>query len=125
MPLGMLETFDAPTMTTNCNCESRATSTVAPQSLIMMNSQFLLDQAAEFAARLDRDAPGDLQQQVRLAWQLAFARLPSQDEIRMAVEFVEQQTPTFDAKDKVPPRSRALASLCQALLSSNEFLYVD
>src|SRR5262249_46080048 len=36
MPLGMLEPFDAPLMTPNC--QQRASSTVAPQSLLMMNS---------------------------------------------------------------------------------------
>ncbi|HEY5315444.1 MAG TPA: PSD1 and planctomycete cytochrome C domain-containing protein, partial [Pirellulales bacterium] len=58
MPLGMLETFDAPTMTSACNCESRSNSTVAPQSLILMNSEFLLEQSRLFAARLMREAAG-------------------------------------------------------------------
>ena len=36
MPLGMLQAFDEPLMTPNC--ERRATSTVSPQALFMMNS---------------------------------------------------------------------------------------
>ena len=41
MPLGMLEAFDAPGMAPNC--ERRASSTVAPQSLMMMNNEFVVD----------------------------------------------------------------------------------
>ncbi|HEX3872016.1 MAG TPA: DUF1549 and DUF1553 domain-containing protein, partial [Pirellulales bacterium] len=125
MPLGMLESFDAPTMTTACNCESRSTSTVAPQSLILMNSQFLLDQASYFVERLKREAPENLKEQVRRAWRLAYGRDASSGEVEEAIAFVSAQSKNFDAKGKVPPTIRALANLCQALLSSNEFLYID
>ncbi len=47
MPLGMLEPFDLPVMTPNC--ERRASSTVAPQSLLMMNSEFVVKQAEAMA----------------------------------------------------------------------------
>lgn len=49
-PVAMLTAFDAPVMETNC--EVRPSSTVATQSLMMMNSQFLLDQAALMARRV-------------------------------------------------------------------------
>src|SRR4030095_14714166 len=48
-PLSMLHAFDAPVM--EVNCERRQSSTVATQSLLMLNSQFILDQAARFARR--------------------------------------------------------------------------
>jgi hypothetical protein len=167
MPLGMLETFDAPTMTSACNCESRSNSTVAPQSLILMNSEFLLEQAQQFAARLVREASNPTAR-VDLAWKLAFARPPRADERQAALEFLNQQAAVLTPATKlvaatpatakaaagkpvsgksvsgkpvvaakavslvkpsgsptVDPAERALANLCQALLSSNEFLYVD
>ena len=96
MPLGMLETFDAPTMTTTCNCESRSNSTVAPQSLILMNSEFLLEQAGFFADRLAREA-SDPASQIVLAWQLAFARPPRPEEKQAALAFLEEQTAAFTA----------------------------
>ena len=43
LPLSMLETFDAPLL--NPNCEIRNRSTVAPQSLLLMNSDFVLAQS--------------------------------------------------------------------------------
>ena len=52
LPLGLLETFDAPAMTPNC--ERRASSTVAPQSLLLMNNDFVVEQSEAFAARRRR-----------------------------------------------------------------------
>ncbi|MCA9205202.1 MAG: DUF1553 domain-containing protein, partial [Planctomycetales bacterium] len=53
-PHAMLTSFDAPVMETNC--DRRRNSTVATQSLLMMNSQLLADQAAKFAGRVRTDA---------------------------------------------------------------------
>ena len=44
LPLSMLETFDAPAL--NPNCEIRNRSTVAPQSLLLMNNDFVLARAS-------------------------------------------------------------------------------
>jgi len=54
-PVGMLQTFDAPVMETNC--ERRSNSTVATQSLMLMNGEFILLQSAKLADRLSREAP--------------------------------------------------------------------
>ncbi|MEZ6086495.1 MAG: DUF1549 and DUF1553 domain-containing protein [Pirellulaceae bacterium] len=53
-PVAVLQTFDAPVM--EVNCEVRPTSTVAMQSLMLMNSEFILKQAETFANRLASDA---------------------------------------------------------------------
>jgi mono/diheme cytochrome c family protein len=129
MPLSMLETFDAPTMTSSCNCEARSSSTVAPQSLLLMNNQFLLEQAGEFARRL-RGSTSGLEDQIALAWKLALLRRPERRELDAALEFVHEQTAAFRTPGSKSGAAsaaelRALTNLCQALLSSNEFLYVD
>ena len=46
MPVSMLRQFDMPIM--NVNCEKRASSTVSTQSLMLMNSDFILAQAESF-----------------------------------------------------------------------------
>ncbi len=53
-PVAFLQAFDAPIMETNC--DRRVHSTVAPQSLMLLNSQFLLDQARLMADRLGKNA---------------------------------------------------------------------
>ena len=52
-PIAMFKSFDAPVM--EVNCEIRPTSTVATQSLMLMNSNFILKQAKAFAQRVDRE----------------------------------------------------------------------
>jgi len=139
-PLAMLHAFDAPVM--EVNCERRQSSTVPTQSLMLMNSQFMLDQAARFATRLQTEAGEDRTRQVTRAWRLAFSRGPTEQELTDALDFLSRQVehlksaaekkdekPKKDEKTKpVPtpaPELQALTDLCQALLSANEFLYVD
>lgn len=126
-PLAMLDTFDAPTL--DPNCEARSASTVAPQSLLFMNNDFVLTHASHMAERVQREAVTDLRAQVTLAWRLAYASEPSDAEVKEAVGFLTAEAEQFRAKlegDKAPSANqRALACFCQALLSSNRFLYVD
>lgn len=133
-PLSVMAAFDAPLM--EPNCEARSSSTVAPQSLMLMNNDFVLEQSREFARRVRREAGDGRAEQVELAWRLALGSSP--DEARRAelVTFLDEQVAHFEemklpkpAKgapaDENDPELLALASLCQALWSSNAFLYVD
>ncbi|MBV09950.1 MAG: hypothetical protein CMN21_12120 [Rubinisphaera sp.] len=61
-PVGMLQTFDAPVM--NVNCDVRASTTVAPQSLMMLNGEFVLEQAGLVANRTIELAATDSQQTI-------------------------------------------------------------
>lgn len=131
LPLGMLETFDAPSMTPNC--EVRTSSTVAPQALLLMNNDEVLTIARRFAARVMRDAGSDEREQVRRAWRLALGASPTPLEVDRAVRFLGEQKSRFAARAPAagksdspddPPRL-ALATFCQFLISSNAFLYVD
>ena len=137
-PLAMLHVFDQPVMETNC--DRRTVSTVATQSLMLMNSEFILQQSAYLAARARAEAGGDASKQVQAAWQLALARAPEPAELERALAFLEAQVPSAavpspgasaGASPAAPAASAgdaavdALASLCQILLSTNEFLYVE
>ena len=143
MPVSMLRQFDMPVM--EINCEKRPYSTVSTQSLVMMNSGFLLDQAAHFAERLRQEVGDDPRRQIRRAWELAFARPATKAEIARARAFLDRQLELIaqqtakgnDGKDEdekqkkdkdtrlSQPNQQALTDLCQALLGSVEFLYVD
>lgn len=130
-PLSVMEPFDLPRMEPNCT--ARNTSTVSPQSLLMMNSGFILTRSQDFARRLRRLAGDDVAAQVRLAWKIAFAAAPSDEDVAQATAFINDQTeyfaahrpPDSDAEDQLAPEDEALASFCHALLSSNRFLYID
>lgn len=87
----------------------RNVTTTALQSLAMFNNEFMLRQSRYFAERLEVDADG-IDQQIDLAFQLAFGRHATGDELAPAKELVEQQ---------------GLIHLCRALFNANEFVYVD
>jgi cytochrome c553 len=131
-PVTILDTFDAPLMAPNC--ELRAQTTVAPQSLLMMNDSFVLENSARLAKRLQAEHPGDLRAQLQRAWGLLYGRPASEADLARSLAYLGAQTKALaqyhhdiqHAKGVVPnPPQEALASLCQVLCSSNRFLYVE
>ncbi|MBX9678416.1 MAG: DUF1549 domain-containing protein [Gemmataceae bacterium] len=123
LPLGTLESFDAPILTPNC--EKRNTSTAATQSLLLLNSGFVQEQSAFFAERLRKEAGDDASLRVFHAWKLAFAATPSSAEIEQSLAFVRKQSEHFERRKIAEPEAKAWANLGQALLTANRFLYVD
>jgi len=68
--------------------------------------------------------------QIVRAWQLAYLREPSEEEFSAALAFVAEQVRTMNQHREAIPAGRgvlrqAMTNLSQALLSSNEFLYVE
>ncbi|MFO0953388.1 MAG: PSD1 and planctomycete cytochrome C domain-containing protein [Isosphaeraceae bacterium] len=116
-PLTFLQVFDQPVMETNCT--RRSTSTVSSQALSLLNSEFLSRQAERLAARVLREAPSDPSGRAVL---LAFGRPATDRERTLLTAYLARQGP--DSKDAATPPA-ALVDVCQMLLSSNEFAYVD
>lgn len=143
IPLTVLDVFDAPVMSPNC--ESRGNSTVAPQALMMLNDTFVLAQSQRFAERLFREHPGDVRKQLTRAWKLTYGIPPSEREMTDSLVYLAEESESIRAHlaslatpngsapkqgDKattptVDIPTRAMASLCQALMGANRFLYVD
>jgi len=106
--LPMFETFDAPDA--SASCARRDSSTVAPQALAMMNSEFMAAQAEQFAKRLKENHGESPERQVDAGWRIAFGRAPSAEEKEKAVAFLAKST---------------LPRLCLLWFNMSEFLYVD
>jgi len=101
----------------------REVTTVAPQALFLMNSDFVLDSAEAMAVRLlDRSELGD-PERVELAYRRTLSRPPSDVELREALAFIDA-TRADAARSPAELRSAAWTGLCQALLGSAEFRYV-
>jgi hypothetical protein len=69
-------------------------------------------------------------QQLAQAWEAAYARPPSAEELSLGVQFVNRQYAEMQQRprelpDGVSVPQQVLANLCQVLLTSNEFLYID
>jgi len=137
--LPMFKTFDAPD--SSLSCERRQSTTVAPQSLALLNSEFVHRQARAFAVRLLQETGDDLSGGVERAWLLALSRSPTEEEKRKNLEYLgkleqrwvahegQKETATKWLPDSLkgvsPARAEALAKLCLAIFNLNEFLYVD
>ena len=67
-----------------------------------------------------------LPEQIAIAWRLAYGRPATSDELELGCRFVKDQTQLLSSRgQKDDAELMALTNLCQQLLSSNEFLYVD
>lgn len=111
--LSLLTAFDMPMMETNA--PSRFRSTVPSQSLALLHNPLVVQSAAQLASIASAESAGDWVKAIRRAYELAYSRRPGEAEIRAAF----QTLPT-----SADPAS-AFRLFCQALLASNEFLYID
>jgi len=95
VPTPFLESFDY--SNTASPLGERPVTTVAPQALLLLNDTFLSAQSAALASRLRAEAGPGVAQQIDRAYQLALARKPTTDEIRIASEFLARQENRFQA----------------------------
>jgi mono/diheme cytochrome c family protein len=95
MLVPFLEAFDY--NNTSSPLAERPVTTVAPQALMLLNSDWTQDRAQAFADRLAREAGTDAQARVRLAYELALGRAPTPDETRVALDFLCRQSQAQDA----------------------------
>ena len=110
-PLPMFTTFDTPD--SSVSCARRDVTTAPPQSLAMLNSDFMIEQAGTFAARLAEEGSSPAEW-VRAAWRRALGREPSEQEIAKASSVLNGE--------EGPQALRRLALL---VFNLNEFVYVD
>lgn len=106
--------FDYPDA--NVHAAKRSVSTTPTQKLFAMNSPFVIEQARRLAQRVQASVKDD-GARIRLAYELLFAREPRQEELTLAGDFLKAA-----AGDKGMSNWEQLA---QALLETNEMMYVD
>ena len=86
----LLDVFDLPQFFTSAS--SRDTTTSPVQSLLLFNSQMMMNHAAKFAVSLESGAvPAALPEAVSQLWQRAFGRVPGADELLSAEQFLAEQ----------------------------------
>ncbi len=101
---GYLSLFDFPNP--NNTSEQRIETNVPLQRLFFMNSELMFREATALAGRLK----GADSEKIREAYQLLFARPVTEAELRLGLEFL---------------KSNPWPQYAQALLSANEFLFVN
>ncbi len=142
----MLRLFDFPDP--NATTDARMATTVPLQQLFVLNSEFMIQQAKAFAARLHANPADSDADRIKHAYLLVDSRPPTEAEMALGLAFLRgpkqiliapdtggglsSETPQTGpvpggAKPAAPMASRLTRweQYAQALLSANEFLYVD
>jgi hypothetical protein len=113
----LFDAFDAPD--SNITCPERNVSVNAPQALMLLNSDLVLDESRALADRLLHEVsqPDDPASLATAAYRLALGRSPHADELSRSVSFLTADSPTV-SRD-------ALIDFCHAVVNLNEFVFVD
>ncbi|MDA0589877.1 MAG: DUF1553 domain-containing protein [Planctomycetota bacterium] len=117
----LLRLFDFPDP--NITAADRSVTTVPLQQLFVLNSDFMTQRARALTNRVSTTGDGaaglaDDESKVRYAYELLFGREARDDEVELATLFLQSGV---DDGDKLSRWEQ----LALALLSSNEFLFVD
>ena len=104
----LLDTFDCPDPSTTS--PRRAVTTTPLQALSLSNNPFVWRMADSFAARVRKEAGGEVLRQLELAWRLCLGRPPAEGELERGRQLVEKQ---------------GLSSLCRVLFNSSEFVLIE
>ncbi|MBB5039479.1 PSD1 and planctomycete cytochrome C domain-containing protein [Prosthecobacter dejongeii] len=107
----------------------RDSTNVPSQSLFLMNNPQVLSAADAMAARIAKH-PGNTMERLTYAYQLTFARLPTEAELAAIrsfwMRFAQQANDgknTQQARDQA--QYAALSAFCQSLFASAEFRYLN
>lgn len=119
----LFEQFDFPDPATPTG--NRNSTVVAPQALLLMNSDLAMDSAQAMADRLLEQA-GDDAARIDRAYRIALARPATERERERAEAFLVEATAESDepSLDAAASKRRAWALFCQSLFAANEFIYV-
>jgi len=90
--------FPAPRATSS----GRVTSTVPQQFLFMLNSEFMVERARQFAERLEREFHDD-RKRIAGAYQLLYGRDPLARELELGLAFLGPQSTPDKPADPPPP----------------------
>jgi hypothetical protein len=134
----MFDVFDRPDA--NASCGRRNTSTTAPQSLTLLNSEFSIQSARSLAGVIVEEETNDVSKWVEHCYERVLARPPTNDERLAGTTFIEEQAallkaegrdrselalPESNITDIDPLKGAALTDFCLAMFNLNEMIYLD
>ena len=120
----MMLMFDAPEPSRTQG--DRETSSVPGQSLLMLNSALVHEQATAWAAKDMKLRKGySTEQRIEHLFSKALGRQPSADEVQSLVEFLDDQAEAYALAPAARGSDQRLwADLCHVLINAKEFLYI-
>ncbi|MCU1234216.1 MAG: hypothetical protein JWP63_2183 [Candidatus Solibacter sp.] len=120
----MFQAFDLPDPSTPNG--DRNSTVVAPQALFLMNATLVLKSTKAMATKLLAESVDDATR-VREIYERALARPPASSDVDRALTFIAQIEKAMEDRETDPAARHLFAwqSFCKALLSTNEFIYVN
>jgi len=103
----------------------RASTVIASQALYLLNNPQVTAAAKAFAEIVRR--AGDDQQSVKAAYLRALSRPATDDEVSLAISFIQRYDLALTEREPnaTARRAKAWAAWCQVLFASSEFVYVN
>ena len=118
-----LETFDAPKPTTTRGM--RDVTNVPAQALTLLNDSFVIDQANRWAIHL-LDSEQESAKLVRLMYERAFARMPTDEELQATIDYADELAAVHrNAANKAAEQQLVWRDVAHALFCLKEFIYVE
>jgi hypothetical protein len=119
----MLVLFDGPDALQGLGM--RASTTVAPQALLLMNNPDVRDWAGAFARRVLPTPDTTPEAAIVAAYRIALSRPPAADELDSARRFVAMQADLYRTEAGDDATRRAITDFCQVLFGLSEFVFVQ
>ncbi|MEX0818198.1 MAG: PSD1 and planctomycete cytochrome C domain-containing protein [Pirellulaceae bacterium] len=118
LPMPMLTLFDAPDASQSCAV--RFTSTTPTQALVLLNDEFVNEQARYLARRV---MAGDSKDPAQAMLELVWAMPATAEQVAEAKTFVAERLAERSSQPEA--EKLALADLAVVLFNSSQFVYVD
>ncbi|MEJ7595759.1 MAG: DUF1553 domain-containing protein, partial [Planctomycetaceae bacterium] len=115
--------FDTPQPATAIS--RRSVSNVPAQSLILMNNEFVHQQASVWAKHLLNASVQNDTDIIKLAYRSAFAREPSESELASLLEFARGDANSPPDLANALQNENILTSVCHVLLNQKELLFLE
>ncbi|MAX22541.1 MAG: hypothetical protein CMJ60_10300, partial [Planctomycetaceae bacterium] len=102
----------------NITAAARPVTTVPLQQLFVLNSDFMMNRARALSVRVRSEMTGTVEEKIQQVFELLYGREPEDADITLGKEFLE-------AVGTESSIENAWDQYSLALLSANEFMFVD
>ena len=114
----LLQDFDFPE--TDGSCEARFATTQPAQAFNMLNSEFIHEQANQFAKRLRKECGEERRAQVVRGLSLLYSQPPPSEDVERSLQLMKD----FETKHG-RSENESLRLFCLTALNLNRFIYLD
>jgi hypothetical protein len=120
---GLYHTFDFASPDTHS--PRRYVTTVPQQALFLMNSPFAVEQSQRLMKRPEIAAATEPAERIRRLYRLVYSREVTPAELKLAEDYLAAAAPPVGAKPNPQDKLTVWERYAQALLMSNEFVFID